>query len=166
MTTRKACTATTTTTMPAAQQKCKSTTSPRRKVKKVSAVVHFEQMHRNLHSSGNKCVLPVWNFMWNRHKHVWSNIYDKIGIFWENLHRFLLEIRCSLFFQIYTKKHLNITREQRRRNSTLNLDPCSTIYTSLWSSQFWVEGLAMEVLHVRGPPLICIFLSCQDLRLQ
>lgn len=91
----------------------------------------------------------------------------KLEFFWENLHRFLLEIRCSLFFQIYTKKPLNITREQKRRSLTPSLAPCSTIYTSLWSSQFWVEGLAMEVLHVRGPPPpICIFLSCQDLHLQ
>lgn len=91
----------------------------------------------------------------------------KLEFLGENLHRFLLEIRCSLFFQIYTKKPLNITREQKRRSSTPSLAPCSTIYTSLWSSQFWVEGLAMEVLHVRAPPHpICIFLSCQDLRLQ
>lgn len=85
---------------------------------------------------------------------------------WRNLHLFkknyrycyfwnvdfLLEMTCSLFFQIYTKKHLNITREQKRRNLTPSLAPCSTIYTSLWSSQCWVEGLAMEVLHVGAPP--------------
>lgn len=121
-------------------------------------------MHRKLYSSWNQYALPVWNFMWNRHKQLWNKVdmknfesFKKDGLkkftqlCYISKMDFLLEIKCSLFFQIYTKKHLNITREQRRRNSTLNLAPCSMIYISLWSSQYWVEGLAMEVLHVGGP---------------
>lgn len=162
MTTRKAYTATTT-TMPAAQQKCRSTTSPRKRVKKLFISSRCTEIYI-LHE------INVF-FLCEISCETDTNMFEatfriKLEFFWENLHRFLLKIRCSLFFQIYTKKPLNITREQKRRSLTPSLAPCSTIYTSLWSSQFWVEGLAMEVLHVRGPPLICIFLSCQDLRLQ
>lgn len=92
-------------------------------------------------------------------RHLWWSWHEEICIFLKKITHcyfwnvdFLLEMTCSLFFQIYTKKHLNITREQKRRNLTPSLAPCSTIYTSLWSNQCWVEGLAMEVLHVGAPP--------------
>lgn len=90
--------------------------------------------------------------IWNLLRKMGIKIYTyKLAFFFLNIY-FLLEIKCSLFFQIYTKKLLNITREQKRRSSTPSLAPYSMIYTSLWSSRFWVEGLAMEVLHVGVTP--------------
>lgn len=104
---------------------------------KFEATFMMKLTWRNLHLFKKK-ITHIYHYFWN---------VD-----------FLLEITCSLFFQIYTKKHLNITREQKRRNLTPSLAPCSTIYTSLWSSQCWVEGLAMEVLHVGAPPTSFPFL--------